>query len=246
MSEYIKKVKSFAEENWKMLLIFLVAVAAVVAYSYYNNGGIGGIGGIGGSASTKSLSALSSSEPTLAQVKSYDIHMFYDPANPAAALQIETIKDYAPVISFVDMTTEAGAATAKTFHIPPENIAFVSAKYGTGVKIGENTTMKQLLHSFDSTKAAPVTSSNPDAATIKALDIVLVTKEGCGHCTQAKKRWEESGLSNQITLLPSESEDGQKIVSKYKFNGFPSYFSQKTNKTAVGNKPISTIVKELS
>jgi glutaredoxin len=245
MSEIVKKVKTFAEENWKMILIALVAIALVAAYKYYQGMGVIGVSGASGASH-----ALTSGEPTLAQVKSYDIHMFYDPANPAAALQIETIKDYSPVISFIDVTTETGAETAKKFQIPRERIAFVSAKYGTGVNAIENTTMKQLLHSFDGMKTAPapahVKETFPDPAIVKDLGIVLVTREGCGHCTHAKKRWEDSGLSGQITLLPSESEDGQKISTKYNFNGFPSYFSQKTSKSTMGDKPISVIVKEIS
>ncbi len=117
--------------------------------------------------------------------------------------------------------------------------------------------MKQILFTFDNLRkkqasqaqTAPSSSSAPAADVpeiIKDLDIILVTREGCGHCTNAKKRWKDSGLESLITIIPVESEEGSKLAKEHKMSGFPTYISKKTGKVVPGNLPFENLIKELS
>lgn len=78
----------------------------------------------------------------------------------------------------------------------------------------------------------------------KNLGLILFTMNGCGHCVDAKENIEQSGLQNDINIM--DAQNIEKYDLQEHIRGFPAWYSPVTEKFAMGNMPIETVIERLS
>ncbi len=171
-------------------------------------------------------------------LKDYNIILFYNPSCPHCIRTFEMLGPNVKDLTAVDITTEKGKELANSFGASGMGVPmFVSTRYSTGY-VGFLPSISEILDQL--------TPKENAAKPIDPSQFVLLTKEGCKFCEDAKQMIQQANFN--VKIVDFKSPEGQELISKFVPNvsGFPTWISLTSGKSTTGFKPLEEIMKEIN
>ena len=183
------------------------------------------------------------------ELKELNTLFFFDPNCEKCKQMIDLFVREKTLDGFemIDVTSEKGKEIIETAGIDTWP-TFVSLTKSTGTK-GLKASTKDIIDSLNMKNIAPVkqqqSSGGSLADELKALDVVFLKMNGCGHCERAFGEINSLGLQDSLQIIDIDSPEAAVYLEQLKPQGFPTFFSRTTGKTVTGGKPIEVIINEL-
>lgn len=202
-------------------------------------------------------------------LKSLDVVMFMSPTCGHCQQMLQTLAQENKLndLMIIDVSKDEGKKIAEQFGAADKPVpSFISRKKHTGT-FGSKPNVAQLIKDLTENNVAEPTQQvqqqmqqpvqNEKAAgageLVKELDIIMFSRDGCGHCVNAKDQLSQNGLMGSITNVDVTTPEGSQLFEKMvplkpgeKGRSVPSFVSKKTGKIAVGFKSLDSLLDQLN
>lgn len=218
-------------KNYKYIIaiiLFLIVVSVVLAYQYKDTFG----------------------NVSTGTIKDLQIMLFTSSECKHCNDQIKALGSYMKDIEVRDLSVPENQVLAKQLGIIGTPF-FVSVKNRSGYT-GYEPEVSKLVKYLSPDKVGPAGPSGQAEQTgpVGQASVVLISKDGCGHCTKAKANIDALKLpSSVIRVINSGSKEASDIIKKFnlEIKGYPTFVNINTGKIVVGfNPPVTNIIKELT
>lgn len=180
------------------------------------------------------------------ELKELNTLFFFDPNCEKCQKMIDIFVKEKTIDGFemIDVTSEKGKEIIKTAGIDTWP-TFVSLTKSTGTK-GMKASTQDIIDSLNMKNLPPMKQSSGSIADeLKALDVVFLKMNGCGHCEKVFNEINQLGLQDSLQIIDISTPEAAVYLEQLKPEGFPTFFSKTTGKVTTGGKPIEVIINEL-
>jgi glutaredoxin len=203
-------------------------------------------------------------------LKSLDVVMFMSPTCGHCQQMLQTLAQENKLndLMIIDVSKDEGKKIAEQFGAADKPVpSFISRKKHTGT-FGSKQSVAQLIKDLTENNVAeptqqvqqqqvqqPVQNEKASGVSelVSALDIIMFSRDGCGHCVNAKDQLSQNGLMGSITNVDVTTPEGSQMFEKMvplkpgaSGRAVPSFVSKKTGKIAVGFKSIDSLLDQLN
>lgn len=190
----------------------------------------------------------------------FDIIFFMNPNCGWCTKQIEVLKKEGTLGSMTikDISKEEDKKEAQQYGV--KGFPYFISKRNKSASMGFHETTQDLLNSLKvptgGTQVQEAGQEGPEGPEAQSalkvtkaprMALTLLTSNGCGHCTSAKKDIASKGVPVTIIVKEENPEEFNKMLASIgkTSSPVPLYINPKNGKTKVGFAPIEAVMKEL-